>query len=55
MKLSQNQRKELERQLRPLFDGYYDHSYGWGSVGEADDFTRKLINILGGYGVRIFG
>lgn len=55
MKLSQNQQKELKERLRPLFDRWYDHSYRWPSLSDANEFTSELLEILDEYGVKIFG
>jgi hypothetical protein len=52
MKLSQNQKKELEQELVPLLRPYFEHQ-GWGSVRDADTATQILVDMFREWGVRV--
>lgn len=52
MKLSLNQAKTLQEDLRPLFDEYHEHQ-GWGSLETADEATWALLTYLRQLGVNL--
>jgi hypothetical protein len=52
MKLSLNQAKTLQEDLRPLFDEYHTHQ-GWGSLESADEATSTLLAYLRKLGVNL--
>jgi hypothetical protein len=52
LKLSLNQKKELQEQLRPLFDDFHDHQ-GWLSSDNADERTRELLAKFREWGVEL--